>query len=278
MKYDPIKASLGSVVRRSPLLRQLFYTVLGIMFLREWYVKRELRRQLRRASAPFHIFDAGSGFGQYSYYMARKFPAVSIRAVDVKEEQIEDCRTFFDARGVRNCTFAIEDLLTITHQESFDFILSVDVMEHIADDRTVFRNFFRALRPGGRLFINTPSDRGGSDAGSSEDESFIGEHARNGYGSAEIREKLESEGFTVDYVVYSYGAYGSIAWRIGIKVPMLLLNISKVFFLALPVYYLLTLPIVLPLMAIDYAGTNRTGTGLNVLASKPESDPLRPGR
>jgi len=210
MHYDPIKASLGDVVRRSPLLRRLFYTVLGLMFLREWHVKRELRRQLRSVSAPFMIYDAGSGFGQYSYYMAKKFPSVTIRAVDVKEEQIEDCRRFFEARRISNCSFSIEDLLTIGHAGLFDFVLSVDVMEHIEDDRTVFRNFFRALKPGGQLFINTPSDLGGSDATSPDEESFIGEHARNGYSEGEMREKLEAEGFRVEYIRYTYGRFGRV--------------------------------------------------------------------
>lgn len=269
MHYDPIKASVGDLVRRSILLRRLFYTVLGLMFLREWHVKRELRRQLADAKAPFRIYDAGSGFGQYSYYMARKFPEVSIYAVDVKDEQIDDCRRFFGARGVTNCSFAVEDLLRSAHTSAFDFILSVDVMEHIEDDRSVFRNFFRALKPGGRLFINTPSDLGGSDAESPDAESFIGEHARNGYNEAEMLEKLGAEGFRVEYVRYTYGPYGSAAWRLGIKYPMQMLNVSRAFFLILPLYYLVSLPFVLPLMYLDYALPNPKGTGLNVLATRP---------
>lgn len=268
MHYDPIKDSLGNVVRRSVLLRRLFYTVLGLMFLREWHVKREIRRQITR-NRPIDILDAGSGFGQYSYYMGRRFPASRIVSVDVKADQIEDCRTFFNARGIRNCSFAVADLTTMDHENRYDFILSVDVMEHIEDDRSVFRNFFRALRPGGKVFINTPSDLGGSDATSPDDPSFIGEHARNGYNAEEIRGKLEDAGLAVQYVRYTYGPYGSAAWRLGIKIPMQLLNISRAFFLLLPVWYLVVLPLALPLMAVDYIRTNPRGTGLNVLAVKP---------
>jgi hypothetical protein len=72
MHYDPIKDTLGGLVRRSPLLRKLFYRALGAMFLREWYVKRKIKI-LYRAGVPADIFDAGSGFGQYSYFMAKKF-------------------------------------------------------------------------------------------------------------------------------------------------------------------------------------------------------------
>ena len=268
MKYDPIKNVFGNVVRKQPRLRILFYKLLGLMFLREWHVKRELRARLGRAQGNIRVYDAGSGFGQYSYYMATHFPNMTIDAVDVKEEQIADCTSFFQSQGLKRCSFAVEDLTTITHHDRFDFILSVDVMEHIPDDVGVFRNFYRALRSNGVLFINTPSNLGGSDAHSPDDKSFIEEHARNGYGADEIKTKLESVGFVVEKVKYTYGTWGNLAWRLGIKFPMLALNVSKLFFVALPVYYLVTLPFTLIFMTLDYVADNRTGTGLNVVARK----------
>jgi hypothetical protein len=117
--------------------------------------------------------------------------------------------------------------------------------------------------------VNTPSDLGGSDAHDPEDESFIEEHARNGYGVGEIKTKLESVGFRVDSIKFAYGPWGSIAWRLGIKHPMLMLNRSKAFFIILPFYYLITLPFTLLLMYLDFAGVNKTGTGLVVVATKP---------
>jgi SAM-dependent methyltransferase len=267
MKYDPIKKILGDAVRENVFLRKLFYKLLGVMFLREWHVKRELR-SLLSAKAPRQIYDAGCGFGQYTYYCATRFPHSSIYAVDVKTEQIEDCRKFFRQAGLTNTAFAVEDLTQIEHASEYDLAISVDVMEHIQDDIGVFRNLHRSLRAGGKLLVNTPSDLGGSDAHSPEDESFIEEHARNGYGVEEIRIKLMSVGFKVDKIRFAYGPWGSVAWRLGIKYPMLLLNVSKAFFLLLPFYYLLTLPFTLLLMYLDYVGENKTGTGLIVVASK----------
>ena len=43
MRYDPIKKVFGDIIRKNTHLRILFYKLLGVMFLREWYVKRELR-------------------------------------------------------------------------------------------------------------------------------------------------------------------------------------------------------------------------------------------
>jgi SAM-dependent methyltransferase len=268
MKYDPVKRMIGDFVRHNFLLRKLFYKLLGVLFLREWHVKRELRRLLSEKPV-MHLFDAGSGFGQYSYYVARKFSGLSILAVDVKEEQVEDCRHFFQKAGLKNVEFRIEDLTKPQHENEFDFIMSVDVMEHIPDDVGVFRNFHRALKPGGRLLVNTPSNLGGSDAHSPDDKSFIEEHARVGYGVDEIRQKLGSVGFHVEAVKFTYGPYGDVAWRLGIKVPMKILNLSRLFFVLLPFYYILALPVMLPLMYMDYISKNKTGAGLIVIARKP---------
>lgn len=267
MKYDPIKNSIGNVVRDSVALRKVFYTLLGFFFLRTWHVKRELRRVFRSGTIRT-MFDAGSGFGQYSYYCARRFSNVSIHAADVKEEQIRDCIGFFRKAGIPNVKFALEDLLVPKHQNEFDLVLSVDVMEHIADDVTVFRNFCNSLKPGGVLLVNTPSNLGGSDA-HEEEGGFIEEHARTGYGSEEIRTKLGQAGFSIERISFTYGFGGMVSWRLGIKIPMIMLNWSKAFFLFLPFYYLVTLPFVVPLMAVDYFFPPRTGAGLLVIARRP---------
>lgn len=268
MQYDPIKDSIGSVVRTAPVLRRLFYFTLGMMFLRTWFVKRELRMMLKDRKGPFTLFDAGSGFGQYSYWLAKRWPNVSIHAIDVKEDYIEDCRQFFAKEGLSNVAFGVEDLTVPKHTDRFDVIISVDVMEHIADDVTVFKNFHAALRKNGTLLINTPSNLGGSDVHGEGEESFIGEHARDGYSKEDITEKLTIAGFTDIVTKYSYGPVGSVAWRLGIKYPMMMLNVSKLFFIILPFYYLATLWLTLILMRIDYSSTNAAGTGIIVTARK----------
>jgi cyclopropane fatty-acyl-phospholipid synthase-like methyltransferase len=268
MHYDPIKKVFGDVARKSTLFRRVFYMLLDIMFLRAWYVKRALRTLLDGRNQAFTLFDAGSGFGQYSYFLARRYARASIHAVDVKDEQIADCSGFFARCGLGNISFGVEDLTQPVHTDEFDVILSVDVMEHIQDDVQVFKNFHRALKTGGTVLINTPSNLGGSDAHDDEDESFIGEHARNGYGADEITEKLRQANLRVTGISYTYGPIGMAAWRLGIKYPMQLLNASKAFFIVLPLYYAATLWLTLALMYLDYAGTNTTGAGLLVTAQK----------
>ena len=117
------------------------------MFLRSWYVRRELKELRHKlGDSRIEIYDAGSGFGQYTYFMASKLKPCNVFAIDVKEDWINDCRNFFKLKEILNVSFAVEDLTNINHHNRFDLIVCVDVMEHIQEDITVFRNFYDSLK------------------------------------------------------------------------------------------------------------------------------------
>ncbi|PWE00524.1 class I SAM-dependent methyltransferase [Marinilabilia rubra] len=277
MQYDPIKRSLGRVFNATPGLRVLFYRLLNLLLLRSWYIRRELKKWARSQGSMADILDAGSGFGQYSWFMSKLGRDFRILGVDVKEEQVEDCNRFFKLLGNGNrVTFQEADLTRFSNQASYDLVLSVDVMEHIEEDRKVFYNFFESLTPGGMLLISTPSDKGGSDAHHDHEgdgiSGFIDEHVRDGYSPEDISEKLQEAGFENVECRYSYGIPGHISWKLTMKTPILLLNKSKVFFILLPFYYLLVWPFAYLLNFIDVRGHHKEGTGLLVKAFKPAAN------
>jgi SAM-dependent methyltransferase len=270
MHYDPIKKSLGSFFNRAPVLRILFYKLLDLLLLRAWHIHIELKKWAERKKNTVHILDAGSGFGQYSYYLSGFHKDWNIMAVDVKEEQVCDCNKFFNEIGRKNIIFKIEDLTTFVQPDAFDLILSVDVMEHIEEDVKVFQNFHASLKPGGMLLISTPSDQGGSDVHEDGETSFIEEHVRDGYNIKDIEEKLKKAGFWKVYARYSYGTPGKISWRLSMKYPIQMLGVSKAFFILLPFYYLIAYPVSFVLNYIDSRMFHETGTGLIVKAWKSE--------
>jgi len=273
MQYDPIKRSLGKLFNQTPALRVLFYKLLDLLLLRAWYIKRELRIKEQKSKAPLHVLDAGSGFGQYDHYMSSVGKNWTITGVDVKDEQIEDCNAFFSkiGRGER-VQFEVADLTKFIRIEQYDLILSVDVMEHILEDELVFSNFYQSMKKGGTLLVSTPSDQGGSDSDHHHEEDgvhgFIDEHVRDGYNADDIREKLTKVGFVNIKTKYTYGKAGSISWRLSMKYPIKMLNISKAFFILLPAYYILTYPIAYLLNWFDILGNHKKGTGLMVVAEK----------
>ena len=85
--------------------------------------------------------------------MSKKLIPANILSIDVKEDWIKDAEEFFVKINMQNVKFKTEDLLQINHENKFDLIVCVDVMEHIADDVTVFQNFYRALKTK-RLFVD----------------------------------------------------------------------------------------------------------------------------
>lgn len=273
MHYDPIKRQLGAIFNRSAFLRKLFYRLLDILLLRAWHVAGKLKEfRAGYRDGKLNILDAGSGFGQYCYRMARLFPEAEILGVDVKQEQIDDCNQFFHQAGKGNqVRFEIADLTQFRVPDQYDLILSVDVMEHIEEDEKVFRNFSDSLHQGGKLLISTPSDLGGSDSDHHDGDGihgFIEEHVRDGYNREEITAKLLRAGFSKVEVSYTYGTFGSLAWRLSMKYPIQMLGISRLFYLVLPFYYLLVFPFCALLNYLDVTSENKSGTGLLVTAIK----------
>jgi 2-polyprenyl-3-methyl-5-hydroxy-6-metoxy-1,4-benzoquinol methylase len=269
MQYEPIKRSLGRVFAKSVLLRKTLYFLLDLLLLRTWHVKRAIRKTASLLPEKATVLDAGSGFGQYSWRMSTLHKYWTIKAVDINSEQVEDCNEFFSKTGRQaRVKFETADLTMLGDTEMYDFILTVDVMEHIEKDELVFSNFYNSLKPRGILLISTPSDMGGSDVHDGDDHSFIDEHVRDGYGIDEITKKLASAGFSSVDARYTYGRAGSLSWILSMKYPVKLLNVSYFFFIILPFYYVVVYPFSFFLNIIDLNCHIRKGTGLLVKAQK----------
>ncbi len=276
MQYDPIKRKLGTVFNRSPFLRKLFYRLLDLLLLRSWHIRKEIKIWEKSVSGKQSILDAGSGFGQYDFYLASRNKNWEIKGLDVKQEQVDDCNNFFSKIKLNNALFAFGDLTKLSETDKYNMVLCVDVMEHIEEDELVFSNFYKALKDNGMLLVSTPSDQGGSDVHHDHDhshdddgnQSFIDEHVRDGYGIEEISEKMKRAGFSRTDVYYQYGKPGKLAWKLSMKYPIVMLNASYLFFIILPFYYIITFPFVLILNWFDVKLKHRTGTGLVAKAWK----------
>ncbi|MGB9591056.1 MAG: class I SAM-dependent methyltransferase [Candidatus Kryptoniota bacterium] len=268
MKYEPIKNKISSAVRSNVFLRKILYSVLNLFLLRAWHVKRSLRKAFkdtRFASA----LDAGCGMGEFSYYIFRKFDA-EVLGVDILGEEVIRNSNFASRIASNRLSFiqadiSAKDLPNLLNRK-FDLILSVDVMEHIKDDVAVFRNFADLLNNNGVVIISTPS---GSDSEiDNGHKSFVDEHYRDGYSINSLKKKLQSANLRVLSTSYTYGWAGSVYWNLSIKIPMTILNKSDLFFVIIPFYLIITFPISLIFMAIDYFFPPSSGGGLLVVATR----------
>ncbi|MDZ7681685.1 MAG: methyltransferase domain-containing protein [Fodinibius sp.] len=268
--YDPVKDRFAKIIRKFRFLRTVFYKLLDLFFLRSWYIRDILRNYGTELDkqGEWKLLDAGSGFGQYDRFILQEFPNVKVKAIDVKSDYLEDSRQYFEQAIRQNrIDFEREDLLNIQYPQKFNFAICIDVLEHIEDDRRVMTNIYNALQEGGYFLMHSPSVYSEEDADG--DDSFVDEHARVGYSTEDISEKLKSVGFEVTEVAYTYGSKGHLAWELLIKYPMLWMTKIKLWALPLmAIYYLFTLPAGLILMAMDMRDNNERGTGVYALARK----------
>lgn len=268
--YDPVKDRFAGIIRNSRWLRRLFYFLLDLFFLRSWHIRRILKNRGSQfdEKGEWKLLDAGCGFGQYDRFILSKFNNVNVHSVDVKEDYLEDNRHYFqDEIKKKRIQFYEADLLGFSSDIKFDFIICIDVLEHIENDVNVMKNLQKCLKDGGYFLMHSPSHYSEEDA--DEDDSFVGEHARPGYSKEEITSKLNSAGFDSVKPHYTYGFWGHKAWVLSVKWPMIWFNKIKLF-AAIPllIYYPIVMPFCLLLNFADLFTKNEKGNGIYALAIK----------
>ncbi|TFG76639.1 MAG: class I SAM-dependent methyltransferase [Chrysiogenales bacterium] len=158
------------------------------------------------------MLDAGCGEGSYSLEIANACPWAEIRALDLKHGTLPD-------GAPANLSRVQGDLLQLAGKEEFDFIYSIDVLEHIRGNQQVMRHFHRELKDGGYLFLHMPSDT--LDQRIFPDRFFRRfdnwadhEHVGEQYSLPELTLLLTRSGFSICHAQYTFGWLGSLAWEL----------------------------------------------------------------
>ncbi len=268
--YDPVKDSFASLIRNSKKLRRLFYFLLDLFFLRSWHIRRLLKKHAAKINriGEWYLLDAGSGFGQYDRFLLDTFSRVKIDSVDLKSQYLEDNRRYFNEEIKKGkIRFKEADLLSFSSDKLYDFILCIDVLEHIKDDERVIKNLSNILREGGMFLMHSPSHYSEEDA--DEDNTFVGEHARTGYSKEEIEKKMMEADLMPLRSHYTYGRYGRLSWILTVKWPMIwFTKLGLVAALPLIFYYPLVLPATLLMNFLDLHTKNKKGNGIYAIAKK----------
>lgn len=100
------------------------------------------------------ILDAGSGAGYGSAYLA-DHGARLVEAVDVSGEAVRFSRKYFKRSNLRYQVMSLEQIQGFAPQ-SFDFIFSSNVLEHVPDVIKFFTSAYSLLTPGGVLLAAVP--------------------------------------------------------------------------------------------------------------------------
>ncbi len=150
------------------------------------------------ASATDRILDFGAGIGTFS--LPLKGEGFDVTCVEADPKQL---RRITD-QGVRG----FSDLAAVPDQ-TYDYVFTLNVLEHIEDDQAVLSELAKKLKSGGRLMIYVPAFQS---LFSSMDRA-VGHYRR--YSLAQLSERVSSAGFEIREARYvdSLGFIASIIFK-----------------------------------------------------------------
>ena len=122
-----------------------------------------VRRYLRQADvAGRHVLEIGCGRGELACLLAES-PAGPRRlvAADFAQAAVRFGAARGRHRGLDCVSWMVADVQAIgLPDDTFDTVISCETIEHLTDPVGALREFYRLLRPGGRVVITTPNYMG----------------------------------------------------------------------------------------------------------------------
>jgi 2-polyprenyl-3-methyl-5-hydroxy-6-metoxy-1,4-benzoquinol methylase len=159
------------------------------------------------------VLDAGCGGAQYSLKMAILHPHIDVTAIDIETPGLTS--------GIPpNFCFRRRDILDLDESTVFDFIYSLDVLEHIPHNETAIEKLVASLKPGGYLYVHMP----GKDSSSrfifptqwfTDFQSWAKkEHIGETYSLSEIVALLTRRDLSIVQATHTFAPVGQLAWEL----------------------------------------------------------------
>lgn len=175
---DQLEAENSKLANWVPMPRYL---------LRCWVVKSIIRKLSAKS-----FVEIGAASGEMAFWMSTR--GMSGTAVEISSSAVQMMRERL--AGCQNVLIHDRDAEHL--HTSADLLLSMEVLEHIEDDRAALATWARLINPGGNLVMSVPAH---PSMFSAEDE--MAGHFRR-YTKKELRQKLEESGFE-NVKIYAYG-------------------------------------------------------------------------
>ncbi|KAL6615843.1 hypothetical protein ACP70R_038113 [Stipagrostis hirtigluma subsp. patula] len=143
---DNVQYKASGILRYERIFGDGYVSTGGVETTQEFVEKLDLKPGQK-------VLDVGCGIGGGDFYMAEKYDT-HVVGIDLSINMI----LFALERAIgRNCSveFEVADCTTKTYPDnSFDVIYSRDTILHIQDKPSLFKSFFKWLKPGGKVLIS----------------------------------------------------------------------------------------------------------------------------
>ena len=167
------------------------------------------------------FLDAGAGFGRHAFEAARQ--GATVFALDYAAEEVLTTRNTFGAMlEAKQITEKVYggvlrgDATKLPFEDNtFDCVVTSEVLEHIQDDVNVISELHRVLKPGGSLGVTVPSWWPEKINWMLSDEyhapKSVGGHVRI-YSATELKAKLRSAGLEVTASHHAHALHSPYWW------------------------------------------------------------------
>jgi 2-polyprenyl-3-methyl-5-hydroxy-6-metoxy-1,4-benzoquinol methylase len=103
------------------------------------------------------VLDAACGLGYGSHLLASLSPATGVTGIDASRWAVDYAKLNYGGHKAEFICGSLPDALNNVPDCSFDFVVSLATLEHVADPAKLLATFERVLKPGGRIFVSVPN-------------------------------------------------------------------------------------------------------------------------
>jgi SAM-dependent methyltransferase len=145
-----------------------------------------------------NVLSIGCGQGYHEAYLAGRFPHLRVDGIDL--------RVGAPDFGLPNLRFLECDVFDSDRLGEFDFVFSIECLEHIKEDRAAFRHMAARVKPGGYFYVAVPF----ASRQEQEDQAYRKycwdnfEHFTPGYTFDDLRQFFEENGLEVLHAANQY--------------------------------------------------------------------------
>jgi len=184
------------------LIKTLYFTLYGTPDLHTHIRWRIIKRFIDVHASL--VLDVGCGIGLIALELALKRRGMKIIGIDIDQEAIDRANLLKEKLRITNAEFHHCDVRTLPfHDQQFDMVLLIDVIEHVQNPEMILENISRLLKPSGVVIVSVPTPNYPKFFGY-EFHKEIG-HVRDGYWHDEIIEMMDH--YNIRVTVYQYYTY-----------------------------------------------------------------------
>ncbi len=166
---------------------------------------RFVRKHLPETRNGERLFDVGCGTGAFTIGAAKRGYAAVGLSWDERNQRVAGERA--QICGALTASFPIGDARQLDtldqHIGAYDYVLSLENIEHVLGDTKLIRDLAACLKPGGWLIMSTPNKNYRAIVGSDNgpfNRVETGWHVRRGYTPAMLRELADIAGLQVEEI------------------------------------------------------------------------------